>query len=377
MTKLIILDRDGVINYDSIDFIKSPDEWLPIPGSLEAIQKLNAAGYTVVVATNQSGLGRGLFNEATLNAIHTKMQMELAKLGGKIDKIFYCPHKPTDNCDCRKPKPGLMIQIAAHYQQNLNDVFVIGDTDRDIIAAQTVGAIPILLEEDPAKIKKINLPKDRVFPNLQTAVENILDNKITPKKFTMEKSQINKTDSGLMLFLKEIANNPGAMGAACPSSNRLASRIAAQIPLESKLVVELGAGTGVVTSAILNRGVKPENLIAVERSAALTEHLKRRFPNLSIIQGDARQLADLLESNSQSVQTIVSGLPLRSLPPEVVHDIGLQIEKVLAKNGLYIQFTYGLWRIPFPPSPQLVWEHSDYIWWNVPPARVDVFRYGK
>jgi len=377
MTKLIILDRDGVINYDSIDFIKSPDEWRPIPGSLEAIQRLNAAGYTVVIATNQSGVNRGLFNETTLDAIHAKMQQELAKIGGKIDKIFYCPHKPDDHCDCRKPKPGLFTQIKNYYQQDLSDVFAIGDSERDIIAAQSAGATSIFLSNDHIKIKKINLAENYVFPNLQTAVDNILTAKIHPQKNIMENHQTYKMESGLMLFLREIANNPGAMGAACPSSKRLASRIAAQVPADADHVVELGAGTGVVTSAILNHGTPTKNLIAVERSAALTEHLKRHFPDLEIIQGDARQLSNLLQKNDHPIQAIVSGLPLRSLPAETVHDIGIQIEKVLAKDGLYIQFTYSLWRTPSPPSPALVWERSDYIWWNVPPARVDVFRYAK
>ncbi len=106
--KLIILDRDGVINHDSDQFIKSPEEWKPIPGSLEAIARLNQAGYRVVVATNQSGIGRGLFDMDTLNAIHDKMHKALAQVGGRIDAIFFCPHTNADNCDCRKPKPGML-----------------------------------------------------------------------------------------------------------------------------------------------------------------------------------------------------------------------------------------------------------------------------
>jgi len=109
---LVILDRDGVINRESDAYIKSPEEWIPLPGSLEAIARLNRAGFTVVVASNQSGVGRGLFDLNALDAIHSRMQAELAKVGGKIDTIFYCPHKPEDNCDCRKPKAGLFTQIA-------------------------------------------------------------------------------------------------------------------------------------------------------------------------------------------------------------------------------------------------------------------------
>src|SRR3970282_1187968 len=109
--KLVILDRDGVINYDSDAYIKNPDEWKPIPGSLEAVVRLNQAGYRVVLATNQSGIGRGLFEMATLNAIHEKLHRALGQLGGRIDAIFFCPHAQEDGCSCRKPKPGLFEQI--------------------------------------------------------------------------------------------------------------------------------------------------------------------------------------------------------------------------------------------------------------------------
>ncbi|HRE31048.1 MAG TPA: D-glycero-beta-D-manno-heptose 1,7-bisphosphate 7-phosphatase [Candidatus Berkiella sp.] len=143
--KLIILDRDGVINEDSPDYIKSVDEWHPIPGSLEAIALLNQYGYTVAVATNQSGLARGLYNEATLNDIHDKMRQSTNTLGGKIDSIFYCPHGPNDNCNCRKPQPGLLRQIAAHYQIPLTMVPYVGDSYRDLDAANRAGAVPILV----------------------------------------------------------------------------------------------------------------------------------------------------------------------------------------------------------------------------------------
>src|SRR5579859_2223636 len=117
--RLAILDRDGVINKESDAYIKSPEEWIPIPGSLDAIARLTKAGYTVVVASNQSGVGRGLFDLKTLDAIHARMQAEIAKAGGRLDGIFYCPHKPEDGCDCRKPKTGLFKQITERYHADL------------------------------------------------------------------------------------------------------------------------------------------------------------------------------------------------------------------------------------------------------------------
>lgn len=145
MRQLIILDRDGVINFDSKEYIKSPDEWQPIPGSLEAIATLNQHGYTVVIATNQSGIARQLYDEVMLEKIHQKMHLFLEKVGGKIDRIFYCPHQTQDNCTCRKPKPGLLQQIADFYQVSLANVPFVGDSWRDIQAAQAINAIPILV----------------------------------------------------------------------------------------------------------------------------------------------------------------------------------------------------------------------------------------
>lgn len=143
--KLIILDRDGVINHDSDEYIKSPDEWAPIPGSLEAIARLKRAGYTVVVASNQSGVGRGLFTLDMLHKINEKMQREAAEAGGSLDEIFYCPHAPQDNCGCRKPKPGLLRDIATKFNHDLKGVPAVGDNLRDIEAAQAVGAKPVLV----------------------------------------------------------------------------------------------------------------------------------------------------------------------------------------------------------------------------------------
>jgi D-glycero-D-manno-heptose 1,7-bisphosphate phosphatase len=143
--KLIILDRDGVINHDSAQFIKSPEEWKPIRGSLEAIAKLNQWGYRVVVATNQSGVGRGLFDMDTLSAIHEKMMKAVAQAGGRIDAVFFCTHTDADQCDCRKPKPGMLAEIAARYNVPLAGVPVVGDSLRDLLAAVAAGAQPILV----------------------------------------------------------------------------------------------------------------------------------------------------------------------------------------------------------------------------------------
>ena len=143
--RLVILDRDGVINYDSDAYIKSPKEWQPIPGSLEAIAKLHRAGFTVTIATNQAGVARGLFDLATLDVIHRKMQTAVEQAGGKLDSIFVCPHAPWDHCDCRKPKPGLLNQIAEQFHVSLSGVPVIGDSLRDIEAAESVNARPLLV----------------------------------------------------------------------------------------------------------------------------------------------------------------------------------------------------------------------------------------
>lgn len=143
--KLVILDRDGVINHDSPSFIKSPEEWEPIPGSLEAIARLNHAGLHVVIATNQSGVGRGLFDMATLNAIHEKLYRTLAQAGGRIDAIFYCPHAADANCECRKPRTGMFKAIGERFATDLAGVPAVGDSVRDLQAAAAVGAAPILV----------------------------------------------------------------------------------------------------------------------------------------------------------------------------------------------------------------------------------------
>jgi D-glycero-D-manno-heptose 1,7-bisphosphate phosphatase len=143
---LIILDRDGVINHDSDDFIKNPAEWEPIEGSLEAIARLNYAGYRVVVITNQSGIARGLFDVETLNRIHSKMRRMLAQVGGKIEAIMFCPHGPEDDCQCRKPKNGSFVDLAHRLRVNLENVPAVGDSLRDIQAAMLSQARPILVK---------------------------------------------------------------------------------------------------------------------------------------------------------------------------------------------------------------------------------------
>ncbi len=143
--KLCILDRDGTINEDSAEFVKSPNEWRPLPGALEAIAKLNHAGWHVVVATNQSGLGRGLFDVVSLNAMHAKMHTMLAAVGGKVDAIFYCPHAPDDHCHCRKPESGLFEQIGERFGVDLTGMPCTGDSLRDLIAGAAVGCEPHLV----------------------------------------------------------------------------------------------------------------------------------------------------------------------------------------------------------------------------------------
>ena len=175
--KLVILDRDGVINHDSPAYIKSPEEWKPIPGSLEAIALLSQAGYRVLVATNQSGVGRGLFEMATLNAIHDKMHRALGLAGGRIDGIFYCPHAQDAGCNCRKPKPGLLKEIAHRFGVSLDGVPFIGDSLRDLQAAVAVGAQPILVLTGKGKKtrKDGNLPEGTVVYNdLAAAVRSLL-----------------------------------------------------------------------------------------------------------------------------------------------------------------------------------------------------------
>jgi len=185
--QLVILDRDGVINYDSEALIKSPDEWIPIPGSLEAIARLCRADYKIIVATNQSGIGRGLFDIDTLNRTHARMLDHIQTKGGDIDAIFFCPHLPDDQCACRKPKPGMLLDIANRLKITLNGVPVVGDALADLYAAKAVNAFPSLvlsgknelglgpgqrIESEP---ELIDVP---VFQNLATFTEALLEGRL-------------------------------------------------------------------------------------------------------------------------------------------------------------------------------------------------------
>ncbi len=160
-TKLVILDRDGTINQDRDDYVKSAAEWLPLPGALEAIARLNHAGWRVVVASNQSGLGRGLFDVAALNDMHAKMHKLLTAAGGRIDAVFYCPHSPEETCNCRKPLPGLYEQIGERYGMDLKGVHTVGDSLRDLQAGAAAGCSPHLVYTGKSeKLKGQALPVD-------------------------------------------------------------------------------------------------------------------------------------------------------------------------------------------------------------------------
>ncbi|MGH6647759.1 D-glycero-beta-D-manno-heptose 1,7-bisphosphate 7-phosphatase [Aquabacterium sp.] len=148
--KLVILDRDGTINHERDDYIKSADEWVPLPGALEAIARLNHAGWHVVVATNQSGIGRGLFDMVALNAMHARMNQLLARHGGRVEAVFFCPHTPEDQCTCRKPLPGLFKMIGQRFGVSLAGVPMVGDLPRDVLAAQSVGCEPHLVRTGQA-----------------------------------------------------------------------------------------------------------------------------------------------------------------------------------------------------------------------------------
>jgi len=171
----VLIDRDGVINHDSDHFIKSPEEWKPIEGSLEAIALLNKHGYRVVVITNQSGLARGLLDETMLEKIHAKMQQLTAEKGGRIEAIYVCPHGPDSECRCRKPKPGLLETFAADKNISLKGIAFIGDALRDVQAAQAAGANPILVRTGKGQKTLIDNPNLNipVFENLYDAAKHL------------------------------------------------------------------------------------------------------------------------------------------------------------------------------------------------------------
>ena len=177
--KLIILDRDGVINEDSDDYIKSPDEWIPIDGSLEALGKLSQNGFKVIIITNQSGIGRKIFSIEMLNAIHKKMSINLAQYGGVIDGIFFCPCAPEENCNCRKPKSGLYNEVSDRLQISLENVFCVGDKITDIQAAQNARAKPILVKTGKENDDSGNIPKNiPIYDDLLSFVNKVITEKI-------------------------------------------------------------------------------------------------------------------------------------------------------------------------------------------------------
>lgn len=163
--KLIILDRDGTINEDRKDFVKSPDEWVPLPGALEAIARLNQAGWHVVIASNQSGLGRGLFDMVALNAMHNKLHRMLNDLGGRIDAVFFCPHEASEGCTCRKPLPGLFEQILERTGAEADQVHAVGDSLRDIQAGHSAGCQTHLVLTGNGQALQLKLPLPEFPPN--------------------------------------------------------------------------------------------------------------------------------------------------------------------------------------------------------------------
>lgn len=180
--KLCILGRDGILNAYREDHVKSPEEWQPLPGALEAVSRLNHAGWHVVVATNQAGIGRGMIDMAAVNAVHAEMNRQLLATGGRLDAVFFCPHRPEDHCDCRKPQPGMMHDIAMRYGVPLTHVPMVGDTLRDLQAAQAAGCEPHLvlsgraqaLGADQRAQMLAQVPRTQVHADLAAFVEHLL-----------------------------------------------------------------------------------------------------------------------------------------------------------------------------------------------------------
>lgn len=174
-SRLVILDRDGVINFDSPDYIKSPDEWVPIPGSIEAIARLHRHGVRVYVATNQAGIARGRLTEADLEAIHRKMRAAVVAAGGQIDGIQHCPHHPDAHCDCRKPAPGMLFAIEADAGMSIKGQPYVGDSLKDIRAAEAAGCEPILvLTGNGSETARTKHPVAGVFDDLAAFADNFL-----------------------------------------------------------------------------------------------------------------------------------------------------------------------------------------------------------
>ncbi len=178
MLKLLILDRDGVINYDSDAYIKSVEEWIPLPGSIEAIAQLSKAGWTVVIATNQSGIARGYYDIATLEAMHARLRALVAEQGGEVGLVVYCPHGPDEGCDCRKPKPGMLKIIAEHYKVPLAGIWFVGDSLGDLEAAKAVDSQPVLVKTGKGeKTQAKNLPVGTlIFDDLAAVAAELINN---------------------------------------------------------------------------------------------------------------------------------------------------------------------------------------------------------
>lgn len=178
MVKLLILDRDGVINYDSDAYIKSVAEWIPLPGSIEAIAQLSKAGWTVAIATNQSGIARGYYDIATLDAMHARLRTLVAEQGGEVGLVVYCPHGPDEGCDCRKPKPGMLKIIAEHYKVPLAGIWFVGDSLGDLEAAKAVDSQPVLVKTGKGeKTQAKNLPVGTlIFDDLAAVAAELINN---------------------------------------------------------------------------------------------------------------------------------------------------------------------------------------------------------
>jgi D-glycero-D-manno-heptose 1,7-bisphosphate phosphatase len=191
--RLVILGRDGILNVYREDHVKAPDEWQPIAGALEAVARLNHAGWHTVVATNQSGIGRGMIDMASVNAVHQRMMQRLAEVGGRLDAVFFCPHTPEDKCDCRKPKPGLMLQIARRYGIDLRTVPMVSDTLRDLQAAHAANCEPHLVRTGragaltDAQVVEIvqQVPSTEVHDDLSDFVDFILERAHVPDSSPM------------------------------------------------------------------------------------------------------------------------------------------------------------------------------------------------
>ncbi|WP_165861595.1 MULTISPECIES: D-glycero-beta-D-manno-heptose 1,7-bisphosphate 7-phosphatase [unclassified Pseudomonas] len=178
MLKLLILDRDGVINHDSDAYIKSVEEWIPLPGSIEAIAQLSKAGWTVAIATNQSGIARGYYDIATLEAMHARLRTLVAEQGGEVGLVVYCPHGPDEGCDCRKPKPGMLKIIAEHYKVPLAGIWFVGDSLGDLEAAKAVDSQPVLVKTGKGeKTQAKNLPVGTlIFDDLAAVAAELINN---------------------------------------------------------------------------------------------------------------------------------------------------------------------------------------------------------